>query len=268
MRLSEAKPTLHIAFNASIAHSMRQALQNERVIGSFDDLSFGPVDDPTSDKRIEWIESVVKCEWADVVQMDRQFWQEATSLDVHPVAWVNLHDAQEYCGFLEFVWRIGDAPFAVIDATDVEFTDRNQRKWRPRSLGVVPPEQMIEAGLPQRARELTPEEVKAHRALWRRLKAENAPLRIVGPEGLVSAPIDHFDPWLLRHVTNEWQKGARVVGGAMGELFTSEPCPHVSDIWLWSRVCTLVEQEALEIEGDPSEMRGARVRRFTDRITG
>lgn len=264
--MSEAKPTLHIAFHRSIAGSIGQAFQkigrSERVIGPLEDLSFGPIDDPTSDKQSEWIERVVGYDWAEIVHMDKQFWQEATSPDVRPIAWVNLHDAQEYCGFLEFVWKMGNAPFAVIDATNVEFTNRQQRKWRPRSLGVVPPEQMIEAGMAERAREITAQDVKAHRALWRQLKAENAPLRIVGAERLVSAAIDHFDPWLMRHATEEWQKSAQVVGGAMGELFASELCPHVSDIWLWSRICALAEQGALEIEGDPSEMRGTRVRRL------
>jgi hypothetical protein len=263
--LTEAKATLHIAFNKSIAGSVKQALRtmgrNDRVSGLCDDLSFGPIDALSSDSRAQWIENVVGFDFTEVVHEAELFWGEAISPGIHVIAWVCFHDAAEYCGFLEFIWRIGRASFSVIDATGIEVTDRLHRKWKPRSLGVVAPEQMLEAGLMELVRPLKSEEVNRYRRLWGQLKAENAPLSIISREGLISAPINHFDHWLIRHATDEWRKGARLVGETLGELFQSEESPHVSDIWLWGRVCTLAEEGVLEINGDSSEMQKAMVRR-------
>ena len=51
-----------------------------------------------------------------------------------------------------------------------------------------------------------------------------------------------------------------MVGEAMGELFLSEESPHVSDMWLWGRVCALSEEGVLEISGDSLDMQSAMVR--------
>jgi hypothetical protein len=261
----ETKETLHVTFNKSIAGSVSQMLKilgcNESVIGLSDNLSFGPIYASSANKRAELVENIIGYEFSEVIQQSELFWNEAISANVYAVAWVCFSDAAEYCGFLEFIWRIGNAAFGVIDATGLEVTDRLNRKWTPRSLGVVSPDQMLEAGLVERARPFAPEEVEKHRRLWGQLKAENAPLRIIGRKGLTSAPINHFDHWLTRHTTQEWRKGARVVGEALGELFLSEESAHVSDIWLWGRVCALAAEGVLEIRGESLEMQSAMVRR-------
>lgn len=263
-----AKPKLHIAFDLSSAGSIAQALRSigsdDRVIGLIDDLSFGPIDSPTAEARAEWVENAVGCEFLEVVQRAEFFWRDVVNRYISAITWVCFDDAQEYCGFLEFVWKVGKTPFNVIDATGLELTDRFNRKWTPRSLGVISPEKMIEAGLIGRARPLRRDEIERYRRLWGRLRTENAPLRIVTPKGLTSAPIYYFDHWLTRNATNEWRKGARIVGEAMGELWQSEESPHVSDIWLWGRVCALAEEGVLEVKGNSAEMRSAMVRRSSN----
>ena len=215
--------------------------------------------------RSAWVEDVVRCEWLEVVERAEWFWREALSPDRAILAWVCFDDAAEYCGFLEFVWRIGETPFQVIDATGLEFTRSFDRKWTPRTLGVLQPEQMIEAGLFGRAKPLSPEVIEHYRQTWRRMRKENAPLRIVSPAGLVSAPTTHFNSLLMRYATNEWRRGAQVVGEALGELWESAASPHASDLWLWGRVLALAEQGVLDVEGDVEstvmEMRKTRIRR-------
>jgi hypothetical protein len=128
---------------------------------------------------------------------------------------------------------MGERPFQVIDGTGLELTDKAQRKWVPRSLGVISAEKMIEAGLIGRARPPATDAIETYRRLWGRLRAQNAPLRVVSPEGLISAPLAYFDPWLFRLATSEWKKGARLVGEAMAEISEIDASPRVSDLWLW-----------------------------------
>lgn len=254
---------LHVTFNRSIAFTLRQALLlqglSDPVVGFCDDLSFGPLD-VAPQARADWIAEVVGYDFDDVVVEAEAFWCNVLASDLPLVAWVNLHNSLEYCGLLEFLWRIDDRPVHLIDATNVAFADHQGRMWTPRSLGVVSAGQFVRANLLDRRRLMSPSEIEGHREIWRRLRAENAPLRIVTPSGLASAPIDHFDGWLTKHATGEWIKGALLVGHALGDSWQNAQSAHVSDMWLWGRVQALAESGVLDLEGDPTTMQGARVR--------
>jgi len=231
------------------------------VIGQLDDLSFGPIDPPSAGLRQEWAETELAFDYDGIVQGDDPFWAEATSPDFSPVAWVCRYNAKEHAGFLEFVWRMGDAPFEVIDATGVEVEGHTKPFMIP-SLGIMLQEQIIKAGLLDRQAALPPKVLEDYRNDWRRLRAENAPLRLVDGDKLVSAPITHFDDLVLSFVDADWKKGARIVGYSMMELSDREPVgQRVSDLLLWSRVCALADQGVLEFSGDQTNMRDTLVRR-------
>jgi hypothetical protein len=258
-------PHLHVSFDLSIAGSVSQAIRktggNERSVGLIDDLSLGPIDFPTAESRAEWVEDATGYEFLEIVQRAEFFWREVTSRTNSVIAWVCFDDSAEYCGFLEFLWRIGETPFKVIDATGLEFIDKSHRQWAPRGLGVISADRMIEAGLIDRAKPLRADEIDNYRRLWSRLRAENAPLRVVSTSGLISAPMTYFDDWLARCATVEWRKGARIVGEAMAAIWESDAGAHVSDMWLWGRARALAMDGVLELKGDTSEMRSTMVRR-------
>jgi hypothetical protein len=261
---ADVKPILHVVFDVSAAHLVREGLalvgRGERVIGLLDNLSFGPVDSTDANRRRRQIESVFGFDFEGVVETVDGFWAEATSSDTLPIAWVCRHNASEHAGFLEFIRRIADAPFEVVDATSVEFALRDGRR-RLTALYLATPEQIVETRLPDRRRELSPHEIEAYRETWRRLRTENAPLRVVDETGLVSAPITHYDDEILSCASDEWQKGARLVGTTMVTLWEAplHQCP--GDLILWSRVCALADAGVLELTGDRSKMGDSLVRR-------
>ena len=263
---ADARPAVHVVFNMSAAASIRQALERldcrERIIGLMDDLSFGPIDPPSVSLRKAWIETSLVFDLEEVVEMADLFWAEATSADILPVAWVCRRNAEEYAGFLEFIWRKGDAPFRVIDVTNIQFAKRNRSgTFHAQSLGLLNREQIIDARLLHRQATLAADEIEGCREIWRRLRKENAPLRIVDETGLVSAPITYFDDDLVSCATDEWQKGPRIVGETMVKLWETplDQCPR--DMVLWSRVCALGEAGALEISGDAPKINACLVRR-------
>jgi len=265
------KPTLHVVFNMSAAGGVRQALsrvgRNERVLGFPDDLSFGPINPPSARSRQSWVENELGYDFDEVVQMADQFWVEAMSPGALPIAWVSRHNAAEYSAFLEFVWRQGDSPFGVVDFTGIEYADKGAPLIAARSLGLVPPDQIVEARLFDQQKALRPSEIGAFRDVWRRLRQENAPLRVVDETGLVSAPITHFDDAIVSLASGDWQNGARLVGTTIGNLIEHPPYQCPSDIVLWGRLRALGEAGVLEISGDPSEMRGALARRNWRKMT-
>jgi hypothetical protein len=257
--------SIHIAFGKSAAHDIRKALtaigHAERVIGLPDNLSWGPISSPTG-LRQTWFDENLGRDWEEVLQETEAFWEEATSPLCQPIAWVSRHCAMEHAGFLEFVWRMGHAPFEVIDVTRLSIVStRREEPYLVTSLGIVPSVDIARARLHERRAILSADTVSAYRELWRRLRAENAALRVIDGTELVSAPINHFDDTILSFTIDEWQKAARIVGATMGDLGMRPVPQYVGDIFLWSRVRALMTSGALEFQGDDADMHRCVVRR-------
>lgn len=114
-------------------------------------------------------------------------------------------------------------------------------------------------------RELGQEERAALRARWQTLAREDALFRVVGEEGLVSAPDDYFDQALLDAAAPGWRKLARVVGDAMA---SERARFQVSDLMLHVRAVALMLHGRLLADDDPWDMRACKVRLPDDLPTG
>jgi hypothetical protein len=85
-----------------------------------------------------------------------------------------------------------------------------------------------------------------YRELWGQLLSENAPLRVIDGDRLVSAPISFFDSLLMSYVTDDWQKVSRVVGPAM---VSQMDIVQTGDRFLAARINNLAESGHLDIRG-------------------
>jgi hypothetical protein len=168
------------------------------------------------------------------------------------------------------LWRLGDAPLEIVDLTDTMITRRDaagQRSPPMRALGLadLDADAIRDNRLASLARPLAPAERAAASALWQRLRAENAPLRIVTPDlSLVSVPLDAFDEVLFAQVTPRWMKAAYLVGKAMmaiDERGASAP----SDRVLAARLGALAASGRIEARGNPLMMRYCELRRAGSR---
>ncbi|AZO32533.1 DUF1835 domain-containing protein [Mesorhizobium sp. M1B.F.Ca.ET.045.04.1.1] len=262
------KPIVHVVFNMSAAGSLGQALGqlgvDQAVIGLPDDLSLGPINPPAADLRGQWMEETLGDDgFGDYGQRADLFWDRATDRNVTPVAWVCWRSAMESAGFLEFVWRIGGSPFRVVDITQVEFASRAGRPgpstWHAKSFGFVPSDSIVTAGLLDSQIVLSELQLQAYRDHWERLRTESAPLRVVGDQGLQSAPMTHFDDVIASQVTSEWRNCARVVAQSLGAIL-DQGFWQCGDLVLWSAVRRLVDEGVFEMKGDGMVMRENHVR--------
>jgi hypothetical protein len=261
--------TLHILFTPSAAGDLRETLRHlgrdDRVICLFDCLSFGPINPPDPAARQKWIEDELGYTgWEEVTDKSEAFWTDALSSSERKIAWTSRRSAQEFAGFLEWLWRFGDGPLEVIDLTDVSVVSgmRDGVVTKPHpavSVALLSTYQLLENGLLDRAVALTPTLRDRYRAQWRQLRIEDAPLRVLTPEGLASAPLTFFDPTLLSYATPAWQKMAMVVAKALSE-FWDTGLIQTGDLVLAARVRALVESGDLEARGDLSEIRWCEVR--------
>jgi hypothetical protein len=182
----------------------------------------------------------------DVGSWDTDFWNRLMTTDDRLVVWFGRHSALESAFFLALSDRLEDRPFDIVDVTDV----------RSGVVAVIPPNEL--ANLIGSERPVGTEERTAARRRWRRLRKENAPFRVVTPDGLVSAPADHFDSAILEQATKEWQSAARIVGMTMAH--NCEPYMQVGDIMLLVRVVDLIDQGKLLAQGEPWDMHACRLR--------
>jgi hypothetical protein len=259
---------LHVLFSASAAGELRRALslagRPDRVVCSFDNLSFGPINPPDCDSRTAWLEEMLGyAGWEDVMAQTAEFWSDALAPG-RKIAWMSRRTSLEYAGFLEWLWRLGDEACEVVDLTDVMVVDRSQdgRPAPPRlalSLALLPAEQILDNGLIDRAEALSPAAGRQYRETWQRLRAENAPLRVLTTDGLVSAPISAIDPLLLSCASRNWQKAVRILGEALAKD-TENELLQTGDLLLVARVRTLVETGLLESRGDLQDIHRCELR--------
>jgi hypothetical protein len=257
---------LHIVFNPSAAHDLRNALQqagrDEHVVGFPDNLSFGPIDPLDPALRIRWMEEELSYTgWEEVVAEATSFWTDALSTGNRRVAWLSRRSAQEYAGFLEWLWRVGDESIEVVDLTNVTVTNKNKPS-RPRlaiSLATLPPDQIIDNNLIDRVEALSNMSRNKYRRLWQRLRADNAPLRVLNAGELSSTPLSFFDPLLLSCAKSEWKKTALIVGEALYESWEGSVF-HVDDLVLSARARSLAETGRLEFRGDLFDIHNSELR--------
>jgi len=239
--------------------ALRDAGREDRVTCHIDNLALGPIDPPDPQVRLNWFAQELG--WMDfqrVWNSTEAFWREALRESVRKVAWLSRRSAPEYTGFLEWLWRLDGAPCEVVDLTDMPVG----RRCRAFSLTQLSPEQIVARRLWDSAAPLDETARQQFCALWRRLRADNAPLRAVGADGLRSAPITFFDQQLLSFAKDSWQKPARVIAEVISEWVgpPMEPYFQAGDRILAARIFALVEAGVLEGRGDLTDIRQSEVR--------
>jgi Protein of unknown function/Domain of unknown function (DUF1835) len=257
------RSTLHIVFSPSAAESLKKALHNagrgDRVVSNFDNLALGPINPPDLQARLHWMEEELRCSgWEWVRAEEEAFWKEALAGDARRVVWMSQRSAPEYCAFLEWLWRLGDLPCEVIDLTNMPVGSH-----RGFSLCLLQAEEIASNRLWDRAEPLDVSARERHHGLWRRLRAENAPLRVVDADGLRSAPITFFDQQLLSFAKAGWKKPAKIIGETLGMEWGEpqmEPYFQAGDLILAARIFALVEAGVLEGRGDLTDIRQSEVR--------
>jgi hypothetical protein len=235
--------TLHVAptdsAGGSLLQAVRDAGRDEEVLAYRDDLSCGPIDSDACSARAAW--------WAqfyDASEVETSldaFWDRITLGNDRIVVWFGRQSAQELAFSLALADRLEGRSYNIIDVTGLRLPSRRPDGSMAmtqfmQGVSVIPTDGL--KSLFGSERPITPEESDKMCPHWRTLKLENAPFRVVTATGLVSAPVDHFDSLLLKQVTTEWQKIARVIGYTMA--YNAEPYMQVGDVMLLTRVVALI----------------------------
>ncbi len=237
----------------SLSLAVRSAGLKDEVLRFRDDLSCGPIDPDEPEVRRAWWGQFH--DFADTVDFS-EFWQRVDSTDARLVVWFGRKSASELAFFLAWADRLGDRPYDIVDVKlPMRRMEGSTEHYPGEVVAHVPHGEL--AALLGSERPISPETRADAARRWRALRAENAPFRVVTDHGLVSAPVDHFDGWILEEASPEWQTAGRVVGRAIA--YHSDPYHQTGDVMLFARLVALVDEGKLIADGDLSE-RPTRVR--------
>jgi uncharacterized protein DUF3658/uncharacterized protein DUF1835 len=252
---------LHVAPGDSAGGRLKEALRladhQQEVLSFPDDLSHGPIAWGTSRERAAWWWHIHEARLEDDFEA---FWLRIETTGKRLVVWFGRHSARELAFFLALADRLGNRSYDIVDVT-LQWTfirpDGTPAVSQPAdAVGTVPADQLVLRL--ETARPISAQEASDAGRLWQHLRTQNAPLRVVTPTGLASAPIDHFDSSILEQAAQEWRSAAHVIGSAMAH--NCDPYMQVDDVMLLARLVALIEERKLLADGDPWDMRACRVR--------
>ena len=172
-------------------------------------LSMGDISDPFSEKRAEFLQSLVMLESADLAHVGRELVESARRSrdrvlaaveEGKPVRVWTSRNPDEFCGFCHLMTLLPKgADIRVVELPEYETSDREVRTYS--SWAELDP---MELGRFQsRERVLTDTERRYFARLWRELRRENGPLRAVVSGTLCTVGEDFYDGFILRGLHQE-----------------------------------------------------------------
>jgi hypothetical protein len=182
--------------------------------------------------------------WDWLTESNAEFWDELASQAGERLIWLAPTSSSELAGYLAYLDRFADVPAEVVRPND--YLQPHPRYGPHLGLGSMNAEELADAfaNAPRYS-------IEADRQLagrWSELMEENAMLRIVEDGALISAPIDHYDHFILGATPPKWTRAVRVVGDAIGATFDEQV--RVNSDMLFSRLAALVRSGAIEAQGD------------------
>jgi hypothetical protein len=251
---------VHYVFTPSgsgcLVRALRSAGRNDQVVVTSHGFNMGPIDPSDPSARTRWLEDELgQVDRKDAARSERA-WDESLFPGHRKVAWLTRRSAMEYAGFLDWLWHRGDTPCDLVDLSDARISypqddGSTPQTASPISIALLDPDIIAHNRLWDLAEPLQTTERLGYRNLWDRLRSENAPLRVLDGDELVSAPITFFDDVLKSLVTEDWQKAARIIGTAMAYEM-DEGIIQTGDAFLSSRLKAMAKDARLEIRGDPT----------------
>jgi Protein of unknown function/Domain of unknown function (DUF1835) len=249
---------VHYVFTPSgsgcLVRALRNAGRDDQVVVTSHGFNMGPIDPSDPSARARWLEDELgQVDRKDAARSERA-WDESLFPGHRKVAWLTRRSAMEYAGFLDWLWHRGDTPCDLVDLSDARISyprdgGSTPQAASPISIALLNPDTIAHNRLWDLAEPLQTTERLRYRKLWDQLLSENAPLRVLDGEKLVSAPITFFDEMLMSLVTDDWQKAARIIGTAMAREMDEEII-QIGDAFLSSRLNAMAKDARLEMRGD------------------
>ena len=158
----------------------------------------------------------------------------------------NQHDV---CGYYWLISQLANyqGRIVVLYMNNLPFINEKGQIFYPVNLHEIQPKEFLKAK--KLNRKVTPSEFEVDPDEWRKLCSENAMVRILeGGKKIVNKEDAFYDNEILKGITNEWQKGNKVIHGVLGKMKIK-----TGDVFLLWRMIKLAEAEKIELHGDTTK---------------
>jgi hypothetical protein len=247
----------------TLAHALAVHRREEEILTFPDDLSFGPINPLEGVVRAKWIVDnfhVSPGKWGVFPRRFARFQNLLSRTDAKINCWVCPNSVYELCGFFEIICKHDQRDLYYIDTMRIDAAQLAHAKVSERAairLAHLSP--AIASHLIGKEVLVSASMRAERRAIWHKLRAENAPLRTIGPNGIESIALSSFDSTLLAQVGLEWRPARSVVIYAAVAANTNDFF-RVDMIVLAGRLQALVKEGRIEASGDISDWPAMQVR--------
>lgn len=263
----EARGLIHIVFQESDIDVLKKAQElDETLAGDVlivrDDYAVGPIKnifetEGYQARREYWKQQVDYSPYNTDQLMEmvndrllvhnlKKSLDEDASYDVWIWMGQNQHDV---CGYYWLISQLKDyqGRIFVLYLNNLPFINEKGQIFYPSTLHQIQPKEFLKAK--KLARKVTLSEFEVDPDEWTKLMDENAPIRILeGGKKIASKEADFYDKDILAGLTNEPQKGLKVMTNILGKMKIK-----TGDVTLINRMKVLAEEGTIEIIGDPSK---------------
>jgi len=244
---------IHIVFseaNKTLIEEM-QALDDSllgKIVAFNDDLSIGPIADLHTDEgnreRMAWHaekltdtgyeEKKEQTEEGDTIEKIKQCLDEDSEQRV--CFWI-AQNAQDIVGYYRYMGELKEYESRVemVFLNNLPFISEKGGLFYPTHLAELPAKELYKAR--KVTRTLTAADFELDAEEWRRMMAENAPVRkLEGAKKIVAAKENILDSEIMNNLSAQWQKSWRVVSNCIHRIK-----PKMSDVFYYWRLKTFVE---------------------------
>jgi hypothetical protein len=253
---------LHIVFNASEISLMNEVIKLDEslagdVIQIKDDFAVGPLLNIETEEgwnaRVNWWKGLLQNSPYEKDAADfndrktiREI-KEQLDADMNLNVWIwmgqNQHDVCGYYWFMQHFKQYQGKIF-VIYLNNLPFINEKGQLFYPSWIHEILPKELLKAK--RLARPITLSEFEVDPDEWKKLCAENAMIRILeGGKKIVGKDETFYDADILKNITAEWQKAARVLTNTLHRMKIK-----TGDVFLMWRMKELIEQGKIEVLGD------------------
>ena len=225
---------------------MKQAVRGrgDKVVSFGDDLSWGPIGSLA--ERVAWLDAQcpIPGSWDWLPEAHDEFWKEASQPADQRLIWLSSNSAHEVAGYLAYLERFADQSAQVVSPN--RYIPPHPTYGPLLGSGSANIEQLTDVLNSAERKPVSEDREWFDR--WSKLRSDNALLRIMDGDELVSAPVDTYDRLLVGAAKHDWQKGVLVVGHALAASFDEQV--RISSDFLFARLSALVRSGQLEAQGD------------------
>jgi len=260
---------IHIVFNEPDVAVLRQAIElDENLQGDVilirDDYAVGPLGEIYSpegiERRLNWWKEILSNSEFAILSDERKVNDPLVvegllqRMNDNPdeIIWIwaaqNKHDVSGYYWLMSQLKELQGRIF-ILYLNNLPFINEKGHIFYPDWLSQIPPKEFLKAK--KLARPITLSEFEVDPDEWTKICQEQKGVRILeGGKKLVQYDFDFYDDDLKKFVSNDWQKGSKIIA-----QFLHKNKQTTGDAYLLWRLKELVYLGEFDVQGELKAMR-------------